>query len=103
MTELLYEFKQGNKVLTKIYKENNSYHVFIPIGRGGGVGADYDLEVNAVQRTHDYIIGVLSISKNKNYTLLHYERISQYIQVYKYVYSGGELVKDGKLYKTIAA
>jgi hypothetical protein len=49
MTELLYEFKQGNKVLTKIYKENNKYHVYIPIGRGG------------------------------------------------------ELVKDGKLYKTIAA
>lgn len=102
MTELLYEFKQGNKVLTKIYKVNNKYHVYIPIGRGG-VGADYSLEVNAVQRTHDYIIGVLSISKNKNYTMLHYERISQYIQVYKYVYSGGELVKDGKLYKTIAA
>ena len=103
MTELLYEFKQGNKVLTKIYKEDNKYHVFITIGRGGGIGADYSLEVNAVQRTHDYIIGVLSISKNRNYTMLHYERISQYIQVYKYVYSGGELVKDGKLYKTIAA
>lgn len=102
MAELLYEFKQGNKVLTKIYKEDNKYHVYIPIGRGG-VGANYELESNAVTKTHNYIIGVLSTSKNKNYTMLHYERISQYIQVYKYVYSGGELVKGAKLYKTIVA
>ena len=98
MTRLLYEFKQGNKILTKIYEVDNIFRCSI-----GGLSFDYDLLVNAVLKTHDYIAGLLSIRKNKSYVMLHYQYISQYAQVYKYTYNNGELVQEGYLYKTMIA
>ena len=63
--------KQGNKILTKIQKYKNRYYVFIPTRNGNGIGADYDLEINAILKTHDYIKGLLSIRSNKKYTMTY--------------------------------
>jgi hypothetical protein len=106
MAGLLCEFKQGNKLLVKIEYhpgQRKGYYVMCKTSPNCFLTGYYEEEKTAVNIAHNYIIGKLSIKQNQNYTMLHYERISQYIQVYKYVYSGGELVKDGKLYKTIAA
>ena len=64
-------FKQGNKILTKIQKYKNRYYIFIPTRNGNGIGAEYDLEINAIMKTHDYIKGILSIRSNKKYTMTY--------------------------------
>ena len=103
MIKLLYVFKQGNKILAKIYKENDKYSVQCAFHSGSCLAFSYDLCVNAVLKTHNYISGLLSIKKNQNYSMLEYEYISQYCQIYKYIYNNGVLIKDGKLHKTIVA
>ena len=92
MYQLLYEFKQGNKVLAKIHKlDKNVFRVYMPIHRGSGLGADYNLEANAVLNTHEYVRGLLSIRENKVYNMIHYEYISRYreSEYYKYKATDG--------------
>ena len=101
MTRLLYVFKQGNKILAKIFEEDNKYIVECAFSGRDCLAFTYDLCVNAVLKTHDYISGLLSVKKNQNYTMLEHTYISQYIQIYKYIYNNGILIKDGKLHKTI--
>ena len=101
MTTLLCEFKQGNKILAKIYHREKYKYPYIVEMRG--CSAEYTNLVDAIDNTHDYIDGLLSIKKNRKYTMLHYDRISQYIQIYKLVFDNTGLIQDRKLYKTIVA
>jgi len=59
-------FKQGNKILAKVQKQNDYY-----ISSCAGLAFNYELEVNAILKTHDYIKGLLSIRSNKKYTMTY--------------------------------
>ena len=82
MTTLLYEFKQGNKILAKIYHNKEAKFPWRVSLRG--ICGDYKTLIEAIDRTHLYICGVLSVSTNKKYIMIEHEYIDQYILLIRY-------------------
>ena len=88
MNQLCCEFKQGNKVLAKVIRlDDYCFRLMVRVdGLAKWTAADYSLQGNAILNAHDFVYKTLKKSQNKNYTMVHYEYISQYRESYYYKY-----------------
>jgi len=97
---LIYEFKQGNKILTRIYKIWDGWKT-VYLCECKGLSFEYDDLQKAVHNTHDYIRGLLQIYtdiKKRKYSMIFHCHISQYIErtKYNYIVVDGRSVYDGE-------